>query len=100
MNETVQPTVVTPSWATEKLLMGLSPREYVRTLVTPWNIAAALILLVGLPVIAYRFMYGLGRSRTSRRRTLGGSGSASTSCAALPSRLADTPSPAASTSSG
>src|SRR3990172_686249 len=60
MNETVQRTVATHSWVTEKLLMGLSPREYVRTLVTPWNIAAALVLVVGLPVIAYRFTYGLG----------------------------------------
>ena len=60
MNETVQRTVVPRSWAREKLLMGLSLREYVRGLVTPFNIAAALILLVGLPAIAYRYTYGLG----------------------------------------
>jgi Ni/Fe-hydrogenase subunit HybB-like protein len=60
MNETVERTVLTRSWVTEKLLMGLSPREYLRALVTPGNLVAALILLVGLPVIAYRFAFGLG----------------------------------------
>lgn len=60
MNETVERPVVPRSWAREKLFMGLSPGEYVRGLLTPFNIAAALILLAGLPVIAYRFAYGLG----------------------------------------
>lgn len=60
MNESVRRTVVPRSWAREKLLMGLSLREYVWGLVTPFNIAAALVLLVGLPVIAYRYTYGLG----------------------------------------
>lgn len=48
------------SWPREKLLMGLSPREYVRGLVTPFNAVAAIILAIGLPVIAYRFLFGLG----------------------------------------
>ena len=47
-------------WMQEKLLMGLSPREYVRSLVTPGNAIAALILAVGAPIIVYRFIYGLG----------------------------------------
>jgi Ni/Fe-hydrogenase subunit HybB-like protein len=43
----------------EKLLMGCSPREYLRSLVTRGNAVAALILAVGLPVIAARFAFGL-----------------------------------------
>ena len=55
------PEIAVPrSWFREKLLMGLSLREYARSLVTPFNAAATCILLVGLPVIAYRFFYGLG----------------------------------------
>jgi len=60
MNETVPSARVALSWPREKLLMGLSPREYLSTLVTPFNFVAGLILLVGLPVIAYRFAFGLG----------------------------------------
>lgn len=43
----------------ENLLMGMSWPEYARSLITPFNIAAALILSVGLPLIAMRFVYGL-----------------------------------------
>jgi len=43
----------------DKLLMGMSWPEYMRGLITPFNIIAALILSVGLPLIAIRFMYGL-----------------------------------------
>ncbi|MEK6709604.1 MAG: NrfD/PsrC family molybdoenzyme membrane anchor subunit [Nitrospinota bacterium] len=48
-----------PGWFREKLLMGLTPKEYLRSLLTPFNAAAGLILLMGLPVIAYRFIFGL-----------------------------------------
>ena len=47
-------------WFREKILMGLSPREYLGSLATPLNGVAGLILLIGLPVIAYRFIFGLG----------------------------------------
>jgi Ni/Fe-hydrogenase subunit HybB-like protein len=40
--------------------MGLSLREYARGFLTPLDLVAGLILLVGIPVIAYRFAYGLG----------------------------------------
>ena len=49
-----------PSFVRSKIFLGLSPREYVRTLVTPFNVVAAAILAVGLPVIALRFLRGLG----------------------------------------
>lgn len=48
------------SWVQEKIFLGMSPREYLRSLVTPFNIVAALILLAGLPLIALRFAQGLG----------------------------------------
>lgn len=44
----------------EKILMGLSPREYLRSLLTPWDFVYALILVIGLPVIVFRFANGLG----------------------------------------
>ncbi len=47
------------SWFMDKLLMGLSWPEYLRTLITPFNIAATIILSVGLPLIAVRFVQGL-----------------------------------------
>jgi Ni/Fe-hydrogenase subunit HybB-like protein len=47
-------------WAMDNLFMGMTLREYLRTLVTPFNTVAAMILGIGLPVIAYRFVYGLG----------------------------------------
>ena len=62
MNETVPSAGGALSWPREKLLMGLSLREYLSTLVTPFNLVAGLIVLVGLPVIAYRFVFGLGAS--------------------------------------
>jgi Ni/Fe-hydrogenase subunit HybB-like protein len=53
-------TTATGPWIQDKLLLGLAPREYVRSLATPGNAVATLILAVGLPLIAYRFAFGLG----------------------------------------
>lgn len=47
------------SWFMNKLRMGMSWRDYGRSLVTPFNVFAALVLVVGLPVIASRFIFGL-----------------------------------------
>ncbi|PLX40517.1 MAG: polysulfide reductase [Deltaproteobacteria bacterium] len=45
----------------EKLLLGFTPKEYLGQAVrNPLNWVAALILLVGLPVILSRFYFGLG----------------------------------------
>lgn len=60
MAETVPSAGEALTWPREKLLMGLSLKEYLSTLVTPFNVVAGVILLVGLPVIAYRFAFGLG----------------------------------------
>ncbi len=47
------------AWFMDKLLMGMTWPEYARTLITPFNVIAAIILSVGLPLIALRFYYGL-----------------------------------------
>ncbi len=46
----------------EKILLGKSPREYVRSLLTPANALAAAICAVGIAVLVYRFLAGLGRT--------------------------------------
>jgi Ni/Fe-hydrogenase subunit HybB-like protein len=48
------------SWFIEKILMGLTPREYLRSLLTPGNAVFAIILAVGIPAVVYRFVYGIG----------------------------------------
>jgi Ni/Fe-hydrogenase subunit HybB-like protein len=57
------PSVAAPqsfrSWFMHKLRMGMSWRDYGRSLVTPFNVFAALVLLIGIPVIASRFVFGL-----------------------------------------
>ncbi len=47
------------SWFMDKLLMGMTWPDYFRSLITPFNIVAAMILSVGLPLIAMRFLFGL-----------------------------------------
>lgn len=44
----------------DKLFMGLSPSDYARRLVTPGNGVFAAILVVGLPILVWRFVFGLG----------------------------------------
>ena len=44
----------------EKIFLGMTARDYARSLLTPWNLLCAAILAVGLPLILYRFYAGLG----------------------------------------
>ena len=48
------------SWINEKLFMGLTLKEYISKLFTPFNAVAGLIVLAGLYLITMRFIYGLG----------------------------------------
>ncbi len=48
------------AWVREKLLLGLEPRTYVRSLLTPANLVITAILAVGLPCLVLRFAKGLG----------------------------------------
>ena len=47
-------------WFQEKILLGMTLREYLKSLATPGNALAAAILLVGVPLYVYRFAFGLG----------------------------------------
>jgi Ni/Fe-hydrogenase subunit HybB-like protein len=58
--ETLARPVDTGAWVREKLLMGLTPRAYAKSLVTPFNVVATLILALGLPAMVLRFVKGLG----------------------------------------
>ncbi len=53
----------------EKILMGQTPRSYLRSLVTPFDAAAAVILGAGLPLIAYRFTAGLAATTNLSQST-------------------------------
>ena len=46
-------------WAREKLFLGMNVGEYIRKLITPFNILATLIILPGLYFVVLRFTQGL-----------------------------------------
>ncbi len=62
MSDMAQTQSSTQLWIADKILMGLSVRDYVRSLMTPGNAIVALIFIVGIPLIVYRFAFGLGAS--------------------------------------
>jgi Ni/Fe-hydrogenase subunit HybB-like protein len=49
-----------PGFVRQKILLGMSGRDYLRSLVTPNNLIITAILAAGLPVLAWRFIAGLG----------------------------------------
>ncbi len=49
-----------PSFVRDRILLGRTLREYLRGLVTPFNLVAAAVLVVGLPILVLRFWKGLG----------------------------------------
>lgn len=50
------------SWVRKKIFMGMTFHEYLKSCVTLTNGIAALILIVSVPVMIYRLVYGLGPS--------------------------------------
>lgn len=46
-------------WFTDHILLGYTPAGYAKSLATPTNGLVALILATGIPLMVYRFMYGL-----------------------------------------
>lgn len=48
------------SWIIEKLFLGQSLPQYLKSLITPFNIIAAAIVAVGIPIAVIRFWQGLG----------------------------------------
>lgn len=59
MNDNVAKTDNFRSSFLEKLRMGMTWQEYRRSLLTPFNVVAAIILSIGLPLIVIRFFKGL-----------------------------------------
>jgi len=47
-------------WIYEKIFNGLSFTEYMKSLVTPFNMIAVILILPGLSFIVNRYLYGLG----------------------------------------
>ncbi len=47
------------NWFRDKIFLGLSFKEYMKTLITPLNIAAGIVVMAGLFLIAMRFIFGL-----------------------------------------
>jgi Ni/Fe-hydrogenase subunit HybB-like protein len=47
-------------WVSDKLFLGLSFGDYIKSLITPGNLLVGLIMAVGVPLIVYRFAAGLG----------------------------------------
>jgi len=58
-NETIESTEKFGNTFMEKLRMGMTWQEYTRSLITPFNIVAAIILSIGIPVILVRAVQGL-----------------------------------------
>ena len=44
----------------DKIFLGMTAKQYARSLATPWNLVSFAILAVGLPLLVYRFAAGLG----------------------------------------
>ncbi len=60
MNQTATNPFLSQAWIRENIFLGKSIGEYIRSLFTPFNFVAALIILGGLPLIAIRYATGLG----------------------------------------
>ena len=50
------------SWVRRRIFLGQSFGEYLRGLLTPFNVVAALILWIGIPLAAIRFSQGLAET--------------------------------------
>jgi Ni/Fe-hydrogenase subunit HybB-like protein len=49
-----------PGFVRQKILLGMSGREYLKSLITTNNAILAFILVTGLPILVWRFAAGLG----------------------------------------
>ncbi len=56
-------------WMSDKLFLGLSFGDYVKSLITPGNLVVGLILAIGLPLIVYRFAAGLAATTNLTQTT-------------------------------
>jgi Ni/Fe-hydrogenase subunit HybB-like protein len=58
-----------PGFFREKILLGMSTREYLRACLTPGNLLATVILAVGIPLLVIRFAVGLGATTNLSQTT-------------------------------
>jgi Ni/Fe-hydrogenase subunit HybB-like protein len=56
-------------WFQERFLLGLSPLDYLKSLLRPVDLVFGLILAIGYPIIIYRFVYGLGAATNLSQTT-------------------------------
>ncbi len=49
-------------WVRQNLFLGMKFRDYLKSNLTPFNLIATVIIGVGIPVMVYRIIYGLGPS--------------------------------------
>ena len=50
----------TRSWIRERIFLELTVSDYIKRLVTPFNIIAGVIAVIGLSLVVIRYSYGLG----------------------------------------
>lgn len=65
----VEARVRARSWASQALFLGLSFREYARSLLTVGNAISASIILVGAALVVYRFSMGLASATNLSQAT-------------------------------
>lgn len=68
MSEAAPARGASPTLA-DRLLLGSSLRDYVRSLATPRDLTICAILAVGIPVLVYRFAFGLGAATNLSQST-------------------------------
>jgi Ni/Fe-hydrogenase subunit HybB-like protein len=60
MSEYARQTESAGSWFRERFFLNLEPADYIRRLITPFNVVAVILMIPGLVLIAIRFSQGLG----------------------------------------
>lgn len=56
----VQRSMIAPNFMRDKIFLGMTPRDYFKSIVTPGHIVAWIIIAVGMPITWMRFTGGLG----------------------------------------
>ncbi|UCF84915.1 MAG: polysulfide reductase NrfD, partial [Desulfobacteraceae bacterium] len=59
MNQQTRKLAVVGPWIRDNLFLGLNTREYIKKIMTPFNVVAGVIVLIGLYFIVLRFSQGL-----------------------------------------
>jgi Ni/Fe-hydrogenase subunit HybB-like protein len=60
MNQYAREAELATSWVRERFFLNLTVPEYVKRLLTPFNVIAAMLMIPGLYLIGVRFAQGLG----------------------------------------